>query len=259
MKYKMIFFDVDGTLYSHRSKSIPSSTIKALKELKNKGIKICIATGRSKQLTNLTGILDCIDFDYFVLTNGTLVLDSKDNIIYSAPLDNNAINDFISTVEKYNLNITLVNKNNYYLLNNNLEKAHLGYDPLSIPLPNIIPFRNENIYQINLFCEDNYIKYFTKYKKFFEFSKLNHYGYDVYTLSHNKAVGIKKLLEHLNISKDEVIAFGDGHNDQEMIEYVSLGIAMGNSLDKIKNAANYVTSDIDDDGIYNALKHFNII
>ena len=44
-----------------------------------------------------------------------------------------------------------------------------------------------------------------------------------------------------------------------MIKYVGLGIAMGNALEKVKVASDYVTSDIDDDGIYNALKHFNVI
>ena len=47
--------------------------------------------------------------------------------------------------------------------------------------------------------------------------------------------------------------------DAEMLEYVGLGIAMGNALDKVKKASNYITTHIDDDGIYNALKHFNII
>ena len=70
MEYKIIFLDVDGTLYSHSTKSIPASTIEALKICKEKGIKICIASGRSKLVTGFTGILDVIEFDYFVTTNG---------------------------------------------------------------------------------------------------------------------------------------------------------------------------------------------
>ena len=87
MKYKMIFLDVDGTLYSHTTKSIPESTIKALKMAKDKGIKLCIASGRSKLVTGFTGILDLLDFDYFVVTNGNLVIDKYDNIIYSSPMN----------------------------------------------------------------------------------------------------------------------------------------------------------------------------
>lgn len=259
MKYKIIFFDVDGTLYSHKTKSIPNSTIKALKILKEKGYKICIASGRSKKLTELTGIFNQITFDYYVLTNGTLVIDKDENIIYSSPLNNNGINKMIKIANDNNLNICFVNKDDYYLLNDKFNLAHLGYDPLSIPLPNIKKFNNEDIYQINLFCDDKYLPLFDELKEYFEFSKLNHYGYDVYTLNHNKKIGIQALIKHLNISQDEVIAFGDGHNDKEMIEFASLGIAMGNSIEKVKNAANYITSDIDDNAIYNALKHFNII
>ena len=259
MKYKIIFFDIDGTIYSHQSKSIPESTIKSLKELKEKGYIICVASGRSKKLTSLTGIFNYIDFDYLVLTNGTLVEDNQGNIIYSAPLDKDAINTLLDIVNKHYLNVTFVNKNDYYLFNDNYALAHLGYDPLSIALPSINQYQKENIYQINLFCEDKYLPLFNSCFDVLEFSRLQDFGYDVYTKNHNKSVGIKALLQYLNISPSEAIAFGDGHNDKEMIEYVELGIAMGNAIDKVKNAANYVTSDIDNDGIYNALKHFNII
>ena len=60
MQYKLILLDVDGTLYSHTTKSIPESTIKALKIVQSKGIKIGIASGRSKLVTAFTGILDIL-------------------------------------------------------------------------------------------------------------------------------------------------------------------------------------------------------
>jgi len=259
MKYKMIFLDVDGTLYSHSTKSIPKSTIIALKEAKNKGIKICIASGRSKLVTNYTGILDIIDFDYFVVNNGNLVIDKFDNIIYSYPMDKSGINDVLSIVDKYGFNLTFMTKDDFYLYKKDDERAHLGFDPLSIPLPPIKEYKGEDVYQINLFCEDENFYLFEETKSKLAYSRIFNYNYDIFTLNHNKAIGIQKLLEHLNISKDEVIAFGDGHNDVEMLEYVGLGIAMGNALDKVKKASNYITTHIDDDGIYNALKHFNII
>ena len=55
------------------------------------------------------------------------------------------------------------------------------------------------------------------------------------------------------------MAIGDGHNDEEMIRFVGMGIAMGNAIPKIKKAAKYITDDIDNDGVAKALKHFNII
>ena len=139
------------------------------------------------------------------------------------------------------------------------KRAHLGFDPLSIPLPSVKEYKEEDVYQVNLFCEDEFMPYFEKTKKKLAYSRLAHYGYDIYTLNHNKAVGIQKLIEYLGIKREEIIAFGDGHNDAEMLNYAGLGIAMGNAIEKVKKASDYITKDIDDSGIYYALKHFNVI
>ena len=257
--YKMIFLDVDGTLYSHATKSVPKSTIEALKIAQSKGIKLCIASGRSRLVTGFTGILDLIEFDYFVTTNGNLVVDKDNNVIYSSPMDKNGIDEVLSLVDLYGLNMTFMTLDDFYLYREKDERAHLGFDPLSIPLPSVKKYQKEDIYQINLFCEDEYIPYFENTKKVLAYSRLAHYGYDIFTLNHSKATGIEKLIESLGISKDEIIAFGDGHNDAEMLKFCGLGIAMGNAIEKVKNASDYITSDIDDDGIYNALKHFGVI
>ena len=259
MQYKLILLDVDGTLYSHTTKSIPESTIKALKMVQEKGIKIGIASGRSKIVTAFTGILDILDFDFFVTTNGNLVIDKFDNVIYSNPMNQKGIDMVLDLVDKYELNATFMTLDDFYIYRDIDERAHLGFDPLSIPLPYKKEYKRENIYQINLFCEDEFMPYFEETKEYLQYSRLAHYGYDIYTKDHSKATGIEKLCEYLKISKDECIAFGDGHNDAEMVKFVGLGIAMGNALEKVKVASDYVTSDIDDDGIYNALKHFNII
>jgi len=55
------------------------------------------------------------------------------------------------------------------------------------------------------------------------------------------------------------MAFGDGGNDTSMILTAGIGIAMGNALDTLKQQADYVTTSVDDDGIFNALKHFGLI
>ena len=63
----------------------------------------------------------------------------------------------------------------------------------------------------------------------------------------------------MGIAREESIAFGDGHNDMNMLKYVGIGVAMGNAEAEVKAIADYVTSDVDEDGIENALKHFGII
>jgi hydroxymethylpyrimidine pyrophosphatase-like HAD family hydrolase len=58
---------------------------------------------------------------------------------------------------------------------------------------------------------------------------------------------------------EESMAFGDGGNDVSLIREVALGVAMGNACDALKEVADYITTSVDDDGILNALEHFELI
>lgn len=79
---------------------------------------------------------------------------------------------------------------------------------------------------------------------------------DIISKGSGKVLGIKKYIKMMNILKEETMAFGDGENDLEMLEFVEYGVALGNGVDELKKIANYVTDDIDDDGVYNAIQHY---
>ena len=84
-------------------------------------------------------------------------------------------------------------------------------------------------------------------------------GYDVFSKNCSKSVGIEKVLEYYGIAREDTMAFGDGMNDKEMLELVKIGVAMGNAKDEIKSIADYVTDDVNHDGIIKALEHFGLI
>ncbi|CQR47000.1 Sugar phosphatase YidA [Paraliobacillus sp. PM-2] len=65
----------------------------------------------------------------------------------------------------------------------------------------------------------------------------------------NKAVGLKRISHYYHIPQENIIAFGDEDNDLEMIEYAGIGVAMGNAIDELKQIANYVTDNNEQDGI----------
>ena len=75
----------------------------------------------------------------------------------------------------------------------------------------------------------------------------------------NKSYGMRKYLELHGLSRKDTIAFGDGPNDLDMIEYAGIGVAMGNARQKLKDVADYVTKDISDNGIQYAMEHFGLI
>ena len=71
--------------------------------------------------------------------------------------------------------------------------------------------------------------------------------------------GVKALLDRFGYGDDNCIVFGDGGNDIPMLRAFSNSVAMGNARDEVREAASFVTSHIDEDGILNALRHFGVI
>ena len=258
-KYKIIFFDIDGTLYSHAQQKIPSSCVHAIKKLKENGYIIALCSGRSLLLLDQLKIREYIDADYMVLINGSLVIDKNLNEIYKCPINTNTMEKFVNKVKEIQGELAIITKDDLFRLGDNLELINKGYIPLHIDIPPKKDFINKEVYQCNLFIEDYQINEFKELENELNFIHLLDYGYDVLAKDESKTKGIEKLINYLKIEKGECIAFGDGNNDVGMIEYVGLGIAMGNGVSQIKQKANYVTSSIDEDGIYNALKHFNLI
>jgi HAD superfamily hydrolase (TIGR01484 family) len=74
-----------------------------------------------------------------------------------------------------------------------------------------------------------------------------------------KAEGMEAVANHLGLKSEDVIAFGDGPNDSEMFDYAGFSVAMGNAIPDLKERAGYVTTDILEDGIYNALLYLELI
>ena len=82
---------------------------------------------------------------------------------------------------------------------------------------------------------------------------------DVNPIGQSKKVGIDIFCDHFGIDINRTMAFGDGGNDITMLQHVSVGIAMGNANEEVKLIADYVTDDVDSDGIWNALKYYGVI
>ena len=70
----------------------------------------------------------------------------------------------------------------------------------------------------------------------------------------DKAKSLQRLLVHLGMKREDLMAFGDGFNDLSMLEYAGMGIAMGNAVDEVKAIADFITISNDEDGIAIALE-----
>lgn len=254
---KLVLFDIDGTLYDNNNKEVPESTKKALVELK-KHAHIGIATGRAEfMLYSLEELIDL--FDDFVLINGQYIK-SDGQVIYKDAIDFKLLDKICKQMESLDIAYGFEGSHDEAISKLD-DRARQSFDRLGLNLPPIDKdyYHKKEVYQAWAFCDEKHIEILKRDNPEFQFIKWMDVGYDILPISSNKGLGVKRLGEYLNISQKDIVVFGDGDNDYEMIKYAGLGIAMGNATDKVKNIADYVTENVDEDGIYNALKHFKLI
>lgn len=257
---KAAFFDLDGTLMDPNTHTIPHSSKEAIELLRQNGIKVYVASGRQyDSLSTMDGVMD-IQWDGYVCSNGGAVYDEKGTLISGDFFKTDQVEALIRKCEKDGIKV--------YLRGNGLDCAPLGIDKYVVeahtffdePLPRFIkPYRGENVIMALIYAPMDYDFYSVN-----EIEGLqafpNRSTYADVCLSHiSKEAGLKAIEKYMNITRDEIIAFGDQNNDLEMVRYAGIGVAMGNGSDEVKAASNFVTDDCDKDGIMNACKHFNLI
>lgn len=254
---KAAFFDVDGTIYSHKSKGIPQSTSKAMDLLKQRGIKTFLATGRDFTAIDRFPV-GKIRFDGYVMLNGQLCTDQDRNIILSAPIDATDAAYLLDAFRQKTRPVALAEKDRLYInmIDEAVIRAQAG---ISSELPQIMEYEGAPVYQFMCYGGKELEEEFSEKLPHCKVTRWSPYGVDVISKNGGKMTGIQKMLEVYGISKEETIAFGDGENDIEMLKFAQVGVAMGNADAEVQKAADYVTEDIDADGIWNALKHFHII
>lgn len=258
---KAIFFDIDGTLVSFDTHRIPDSTKEALKILRQKGIKLFIATGRPFGSINN---LENLDFDAYITLNGGYCLTGDNHhTIYksSIPTDNiYALNDYMKDTETFPC---MVAAESELSINHIDDSVKRGMGQINFPLPIIKSFeeiKNEEIFQLIVFINKEKEDFLMKnILTGCESTRWNPLFTDIIKKGNSKQTGMDKVLAYYNIDLKETMAFGDGGNDISMLQHASISFAMGNANEDVKQAATHITDSVDENGIWNALKKFDVI
>lgn len=162
--------------------------------------------------------------------------------------------------DKHKADLVVEYKNRYVSYRKNTDVADRFSDLFGIARPALDNkfYPEENVFAMVVFSTDD-VEHMKQEFPELEFNLSNELGYDVNIKGNMKAEGVNALVKYLNYPEDEVYAIGDGHNDLSMIKSVKHGIAMGNASAELKAVAEYVTTSVLEDGVYNALKHYNLI
>ena len=259
---KIAFFDVDGTLIGFNNQGMPSSARQAIEALRQKGIIVCISSGR--HLLDVQ-VLDLPAFDAYITTNGACCI-VDDKVIHKRCIPEEDIERLILYLQGDNrFPCVIETADNAYLNFSNhwVEQLH---SELHIRKSIICDFdqwatmaRTGVEQMLCFFGEESDEKILRDVLPGSAIKRWCPYFTDVIEKDCDKSHGIDILLNHFNLSTDKAIAFGDGGNDITMLQHVGLGIAMGNAAETVKAVADYTTDTVENDGILKALQHFNII
>ena len=254
---KTIFFDVDGTLISHTLHDVPPSTRAALRQLQEKGIPCVVATGRHLLELETLPVKD-IPFDGYVTLNGQLCLDRDKRILFDSSFTDPDKTALAALFQEKTLPVMLVEKGAMYInyIDPYVEKAQAA---ISTPLPDVGTYTGNDFYQAIVYLGKEQEASLSQLLPNCDLARWNAYAVDIIPRRGGKTAGMAAYLEKAGIAPCDTMAFGDGENDTDMLDFVGLGVAMGNAEPQVKAHADYVTGSVDEDGIAEALKFWKII
>ena len=257
MSYKIVFFDIDGTLTSHLDGRIVKETKDVIQQLLNKGIIVVAATGRPQSMCN--EIRD-LGIETFITANGALAK-HREEIIHKESVPQPLLRDVhqFALREKHTLSFFT---DSYYvngiknekILHTLRELYFLKHFPPSHP-----QIEEEEVCLMCLFGDEEIEGKFAKQFPELTLQRWHPYVSNLLHCEVSKSTAIKYVLQHFQIDRSEAIAFGDGDNDIDMLEYVGLGIAMENGGKKVKEVADFVTKPSCENGIQLALQKFGVV
>ncbi|SFB86376.1 hypothetical protein SAMN04488102_101166 [Alkalibacterium subtropicum] len=254
---KLFIFDIDGTVLDN-SKSIPLETKQAIKEL-SESHEVAIATGRNRTMAR--EVIEELGISSYIVCNGAAAY-YKDEAIYTNFLNEEDLDKLIDIADEHDHQLVYETIDDLRRRNEVPGKrmkngmTFVGFD---VPAYDRTFYKKNPLVQCLLFIAEEEMAIYADQFRHFRFVRWYKEGIDVLPADGSKYLTIKILANHMGINLNDVIAFGDGMNDIEMIRHAGTGIAMGNAEKEVKDVADRVTESNENNGIANALRKLNYI
>lgn len=264
----LIVLDLDGTLLTDE-KAISERTKKTLMHLKENGHEVMIATGRpyrsSEMYYHELGLQTPI-----VNFNGAFVHHPRNKSwgTYHSPMDMKVAKEIVEALQNFQFHniIAEIQDDVYFHYHDEKLINLMQVGSPKVTTGDLRNFLTASPTSMLIHTDQQHVDDIRQHLSDVHAEVIDHRRWadpfhviEMVKTGLNKAVGIKRVAQHLNVPVERIIAFGDEDNDLEMLEYAGTGVAMGNAIDQLKNVANEVTLTNEEDGIALFLQEkFNI-
>jgi Cof subfamily protein (haloacid dehalogenase superfamily) len=263
--YKIIFLDIDGTLIKS-DHTISEATIDIIQKLKENQILVVLVSARP--IHGMIKIVEEAGLQGFpaVSLNGALIF-INEKVAFESVIEINVARRIYDYLKQYHTTPIFYNQHSWF---SEMPDHHTGYEQKITDVPiTIEPFNNtiqnwkkqnsgpNKILVIGEESEINEIKnnLTGQFSHRLNILTSKQTYLEIMNREASKLTAVKYLLEQFNLNREEAIAIGDHFNDKEMIQFAGMGIAMGNSPDEVKAAADYVTDTNNHDGVFKAIQY----
>lgn len=256
-KIKIIFFDIDWTLYDHKNQCFNMPSIELINSLQKRGIKIFLCTARPYHSALHLGTFELLKPDGYIVSNGGAVVVENNKVIKSSFFKKEDMDKIYQLTVDRNLAIECVDVFDRYLLTEKTKEIDILFSSFKEIIP---PFRKYDGFPALaalLFAGEEHDEYFiNNLPKNIVYKRFADYGVDIVPEEREKGNAIKCVLDYYNIPKECSMAFGDDFQDISMFNNVGISICLGNGKEEVKKHATFVTEEIWNDGVKLALEKF---
>lgn len=261
---KLLFFDIDGTLIGGRALGycMPDSTKRAIEQARQNGHVCMVNTGRTDRLVR-NWLPKLLEFDGYLMGCGTMIV-YRDEILLHQTFDRETAERIMDGLDRYHIDALLEGQDNLFVKDPetmytrtfrdyvlSFKDKRFG-DRKEAPgrFDKFFCFADEGGSVADFMAEFGYI-----------LDAIDREGgfYEIVPKGYSKASGMRYMAEYLDIPMEATVAVGDSNNDLPMLEAAGCAIAMGNSSIQVLEAADYVTANVEEDGICKALKWLGVI
>ena len=260
MNYKLLVLDLDGTL-TNSKKEITPFTREVLIKAQQQGLHLVLASGRPTYgIVPLAETLDMKEYGGFILSfNGGKVIEVKTGkVFYEQALPPDVMP--LIYQRSYEAGLTILSYNGKYILTENAADKYVQYESFLTKMK--VKETDDFLHNLRLPADkclivgepEDLVPLEEKLRQELGL-RLNVYRSEPFYLEVvpkgiDKAASLERLLERVQIKREEVIAIGDGYNDLSMIKFAGLGVAMANAQPPVKSNAYQITAFTnDEDGV----------